>query len=263
MNTLIVVFPHQAGAQQGLTVLKNLHAEGIIALYASAVLVKDTSGTVSLQSVDEGPSGPPVGASVGGVLGLPAGPVGAALGAAGGATLGALHEMHQEQSHGRFLQQVAQVPPGWSAVVAEFAEFGDARLETRMAGLGGLVLRDVTAESDYLAEVRKFHEARALVDEAWAGYEAAVAEAAATREGRLAEARSRLAGSAPRLKLLDAYTQAQIDARIAQLQQQAEQAGPEHRAELECQIAQTCNDHNQRRARLEEAWKRAEGALAP
>lgn len=263
MNTLIIVFPHQAGARQGLAVLIDLRGEGYLALYGSAVLFKDADGSLRLQSVDEGPFGLTVGAIVGGILGLPAGPVGTALGAAGGSTLGAFKEMVQEQSRDSFLQRAAsQVPPGWSAVVAEVAEFGECRLEARMGAIGGLVFRDARSEVECQVVHRELREIRTLIGEAWSEYEMAVAKATAAREAHLDEARTKMAESAPRLKLLDAYMQAQMEARVAQLRQQAEQADPERRAELECQIAQTCNDRNQRRALLEDAWNQAEGAVA-
>jgi hypothetical protein len=109
---------------------------------------------------------------------------------------------------------------------------------------------------------RELREIRTVVGEAWSEYELAVAQAAAAREAHLDGARTNLAESAPQLKLLEAYLLAQREARVAELRQQAEAAGPDRRAELECQITQTCNDHNQRRAQLEEAWNQAEVALA-
>jgi uncharacterized membrane protein len=263
ITPISIVFPDVAGARQGLAVLLDLRGAGYLALYGSAVLVKDAGGKVSIQSVDEGPFGLTVGGLTGGILGLPAGPVGAALGAAGGSTLGAFKELIHEQGRDSFLQRTAsQMPPGWSAVVAELAEFGDCRLEARMGAIGGLVMRDTPSEVEYQAVYRELGEMRTLVGEAWSDYELAVAQATAAREAHLDEARTRMAQSAPRLRLLEAFMQAQLEARVAQLRQQAEQADPERRAELECQIAQTCNDHNQRRARLEEAWTQAEAALA-
>jgi hypothetical protein len=154
------------------------------------------------------------------------------------------------------------VPPGWSAVVAEVAEFGECRLEARMSAIGGLVFRDARSEVEYQGVHRELREIRSLIGEAWSEYEMAVAQATTAREAHLDEARTKMAESAPRLKLLDAYMQAQMEARVAQLQQQAEQADPERRAELERQVAQVVGDHSQRRARLGEAWNQAEGALA-
>jgi uncharacterized membrane protein len=135
-------------------VLKDLRAEGLIALYAAAILEQDTSSTVSLQAVDAGPFPLAVGAIAGAGLGWLGGPVGATIGAAGGTMLGALHKIRQEQDRDGFLQQAfGQVPPGRSAVVADIAEFGEAPLEAHMAAMGGLVLRQTTPESDYLVVV--------------------------------------------------------------------------------------------------------------
>jgi uncharacterized membrane protein len=263
ITPISIVFPDVAGARQGLAVLQDLRGEGYLALYGSALLVKDADGRRRLQSVDEGPFGLTVGAVTGGILGLPAGPVGTALGAAGGSTLGAFKEMVHEQSRDSFLQRAAsQVPAGWSAVVAEVAEFGECRLEARMGAIGGLVFRDVRSDAEYQVAYRELREIRTLISEAWSEYDIAVAKAAAAREARLDEARTKMAESAPRLKLLDAYMQAQMEARVAQLRQQAEQADPGRRADLECQIAQTRGDHDQRYAHLKEAWNLAEAALA-
>jgi hypothetical protein len=146
--------------------------------------------------------------------------------------------------------------------VAEVAEFGECRLEARMGAIGGLVFRDVRSDAEYQVAYRELREIRTLISEAWSEYDIAVAKAAAAREARLDEARTKMAESAPRLKLLVAYMQAHMEARVAQLRQQAELAAPERRAELEYQIAQVLGDHSQRRARLEEAWNQAEGALA-
>jgi hypothetical protein len=105
-------------------------------------------------------------------------------------------------------------------------------------------------------------EVHRMINDAWAEYDAAIATAAAAREARLAGARSRLAESAEHLNLLDAYLQMQSEAHVVQLRRQAEQAGPDRRAELEGQVSQTRGDHDQRCARLEAAWKLAESALA-
>jgi uncharacterized membrane protein len=149
ITPISIVFPDVAGARQGLAILLGLRGEGYLALYGSAVLVKDADGSL-LQSVDAGPFGLTAGTIAGGILGLPAGPVGTALGAAGGSTLGAFKEMIHEQGRDSFLQRASsQVPPGWAAVVAEVAEFGDCRIEARMGAIGGLVFRDARSEVAY------------------------------------------------------------------------------------------------------------------
>jgi hypothetical protein len=177
--------------------------------------------------------------------------------------MGAMHEMLQEQRGDSFVEQASGlVPPGGGAVVAEVAEFGQTPLEARMRALGGLVLRDARLEVEYQAALLELQEIRAESGYAWADYEAAVAEAAIKRDKHLAAARARLADRAGRLKLFEDHMQRQTDARIAQLQQQAEQADPEQRADLDRQAVRTRADHDQRRARLEEALNLTQAAFA-
>ena len=56
MNKMLVaVFDTERAAYEGLHALKELHNEGDITLYATAVLVKDAAGTVSVkQTADRG-----------------------------------------------------------------------------------------------------------------------------------------------------------------------------------------------------------------
>ncbi len=262
ITSLVALFRDAEQAHQGLRVLKELQAEDSLALYGSAIMVKDAAGQFSLHDADGGPFGMTVGAVVGGALGLLAGPLGAAIGAAGGAAAGGMHETHEGQYRSQAVAQVAsQVPPGGAAVVAEVAEFGQARLEERMRAVGGLVLREGRLEVEYQDALREVLALSADVDAAQADYEAALAKAAAERDTRLAEVRAQEAGTAQRLSLLTAFMQQQTDGRVALLQQQADQAGPETKAELGQQIAQIGGDHHARLARLQEVWAKTQAAL--
>lgn len=79
MNKMLVaVFNSETVAFEGLAALKDLHENGDITLYATAVLVKDASGMVSLkQTADEGPVGTALGMLAGSMVG-PAGGTGRA-----------------------------------------------------------------------------------------------------------------------------------------------------------------------------------------
>ena len=60
MNKMLVaVFDTESAAYKGLTALKGLHVHGDISLYATAVIVKDASGAVSVkQMADKGLTAP-------------------------------------------------------------------------------------------------------------------------------------------------------------------------------------------------------------
>ena len=55
---LVVVFDNEKKAYQGESELKQLEREGLLTIYAHAVVVKHAEGSVSLKQVDEdGPLG--------------------------------------------------------------------------------------------------------------------------------------------------------------------------------------------------------------
>jgi uncharacterized membrane protein len=86
---LVSVFDSERTAFEGLTALKDLHREGDISLYASTMIAKDASGTVSVrQAADNGPIGTLAGRVTGGLVGLLGGPVGVAVGASSAASAG-------------------------------------------------------------------------------------------------------------------------------------------------------------------------------
>jgi uncharacterized membrane protein len=95
MNKILVaVFNTEPAAYQGLSALKDLHTDGDITLYSTAVIVKDASGTATVkQAADEGPVGTTLGMLTGSLLGLLAGPVGVAVGASTGGLAGLVFDL--------------------------------------------------------------------------------------------------------------------------------------------------------------------------
>jgi uncharacterized membrane protein len=143
-----VIFPDEAKADEGSRVLKDLHAEGSIALSGMAVVVKDATGTLSVKkSVDERPLGMAAGALIGGLAGLPGGPVGIVIGATGGALVGRAADLIDLGDLTNFFDKVArELPPGNTAVVAEVTEHsGTSLCETRMQAIGGIIVREQPA----------------------------------------------------------------------------------------------------------------------
>jgi uncharacterized membrane protein len=140
---LVVVFDNEKKAYEGDSALKQLEREGLVTIYAQAVIVKHAEGTVSLRQVDEkGPDGSLAGTAVGGLIGLIGGPVGAAIGAGSGLALGALFDVDNARIGEDFLEDVSKsLTPNKVAVVAEVEEEWTTPVDTRMEALGGTVLR--------------------------------------------------------------------------------------------------------------------------
>ncbi|HVO52489.1 MAG TPA: DUF1269 domain-containing protein [Thermoanaerobaculia bacterium] len=140
---LVVVFDNEKKAYEGDSALKQLEREGLVTIYAQAVIVKHADGTVSVKQVDDqGPLGSLAGTAVGGLIGLLGGPVGAAIGAGSGLALGALFDVDNARIGEDFLEDVSKsLTPNKVAVVAEVDEEWTTPVDTRMEALGGTVLR--------------------------------------------------------------------------------------------------------------------------
>ena len=140
---LVSVFDSEPVAFGGLTALKDLHRDGDITLYASTVIAKDPSGTVSVrQSADRGPVGTLVGAVTGGLVGLLGGPAGVAVGAYVGGFGGLMFDLFNAGVSMDFVDEVsASLTPGKVAVIADIDESWVTPVDTRLGALGGTTFR--------------------------------------------------------------------------------------------------------------------------
>jgi uncharacterized membrane protein len=68
---IVAVFDREAAAFEGLSALKDLHRDGDITLYSSAVIAKDKDGNIEAkQAADSGPVGTSVGLLTGALIGI-------------------------------------------------------------------------------------------------------------------------------------------------------------------------------------------------
>ena len=149
MNKMLVaVFDTETAAYEGLSALKDLHADGDITLYATAVIVKDASGAVSVkQTADQGPVGTALGMLTGSLAGLLAGPVGVAAGFSAGGWAGMIFDLAHLGIDIDFVDEVSKaLIPGKTAVLAEVEETWKTPVDTRLGKLGGLVFRRLRSE---------------------------------------------------------------------------------------------------------------------
>ena len=115
---LVIAFDSEDKAYQGARALQELHVEGSIAVYAMAVVAKDSDGKVTVeQDVDQGPLGTAVGGLVGSMVGLIGGPTGVAVGMTSGALFGSIADLTNVGIDSMFLQEVdKELAPGKVAV---------------------------------------------------------------------------------------------------------------------------------------------------
>src|SRR6476661_7057150 len=108
MNKMLVaVFNNENKAFEGLNALKELHDQGDITLYATAVVNKDEKGELHLNSeADEGPIGTTTGLLTGSLIGLIGGPVGLAVGAVTGTFAGLIFDVSANDINTAFVDEV-------------------------------------------------------------------------------------------------------------------------------------------------------------
>jgi uncharacterized membrane protein len=256
-NILIAIFDGESKAHEGAAALRNLNAQGSIALYAMGMIAKDANGVVAdAQPSDPGPLGAALGLVVGGIIGLFGGPAGVVAGAGVGTASGVLYDAVKFETGDRFLYEVGQsLQPGNVAVVADVEEVGVTLVDTKLANLGAVVLRRSRSE---IVEDRLIQESAALTAE-WKQLEEefrqANAENRAAVADRLDAVRQKLDTKRGEIKARLKQTKGEADAKIETLQEQRQQASEERKAQIDRHIAEAEADEAVRTTRLEAAYK--------
>jgi len=266
MNKMLVaVFDAEPAAYQGLSALKSLDKDGDITLHATAVVVKDSAGAVSVkQTADNGPVGTAVGVLTGGLLGLLGGPVGVAVVASAGAVTGMVVDIGKQGVDVDFLDEVSKaMTPGKAAVLADVQETWETPVDTSIGRLGGLVFRHLRSEvvEDQLArESSAFHaELKELEEEVKQGN----AETKAALQKQIAAVREKLEVTQAQAKAKTEQVKKEADAKIEAMREQMKQASERRREKIEKRIAEVQADYAVRSAKLEQAGKLAKEALSP
>jgi uncharacterized membrane protein len=258
MNKMtVVVFNDESGAYEGVKAFKELHWEGSLTRYATAVIAKDATGAVSVKQVaDEGPVGTVLGFATGSLIGLLGGPVGLVIGATAGTIGGSVYDLAQLGVGEDFLAEVSQyLSPGKVAVIAEIDEEWITPLDARMESLGGIVFRRARAEFVDAQIEREMAADRAEIAKLKAEYNQAVGEAKANLKAKLETAQNRLEARHDLLEKRIEAIQREGEAKIKSLQEQAAQAKGEVKAKLEKRIAEERADRQLRAEKLSKAWQ--------
>ncbi len=260
---LVAVFDTEPAAFEGQSALKELHAAGDITLYATAVIVKDAAGTVSVkQAADEGPIGTALGLLTGSMIGLLAGPIGVAVGASTGALTGLLIDLGESGIGVDFVDEVSKtLSPGKVAVIAEVEETWVTPVDTKLGQLGGIVFRRQRSEviEDQLA--REAAAWNAELTELKAELKQTNADAKAAVQKRIDATQKKLEATRAAVEARLEQTQRETDAKIETLQGQLQHAGDRRKAHIEKRMAEVKADQAARSAKLEQARQLIKEAL--
>jgi uncharacterized membrane protein len=264
-KVLVAVFDTETAGYEGLSALKDLHRDGDITLYGTALLVKDASGAVSVkQTADEGPLGTALGMLTGSLVGLLAGPVGFAVGASTGGLTGLIFDLAKSGIDIGFVDEVSKVLiPGKTAVLAEVEETWVTPVDTRIGQLGGIVFRRLRSEAieDQLAREAAAYDAElAQLEEEWAQ---ADAEAQAALQKKIETAKKKIAATRAQIEAREQQAKAEMEAKVNALREQMNQAKDRKKARIEKRIAEIKTDYEARSGKLEQARKLIGEALSP
>jgi uncharacterized membrane protein len=265
MNKMLVsVFDREAQAFEGLSALKDLHRDGDITLYSSAVIAKDNDGKIEVkQAVDSGPVGTSVGLLTGALIGVLGGPAGLALGASIGGLAGLVFDVNKTGVDVTFLDDVSRaLTSGKVAVLAEIEESWTTPVDTRLHKLDGIVFRRLRGEvvADQLMRESAAFEAdlKALNDD----LKQAAAENRAAIQKDIERVKTQIKVMQDQAKARLDQAKAENDAKVKALQDQAKAASGMAKARIEKRIAAAGADFEARSKKLSQAWALTKEALA-
>jgi uncharacterized membrane protein len=260
---LVSVFDSQQAAFEGLTALKDLHRDGEITLYASSVIAKDPSGTVSVcQRADSGPIGTLVGIVTGGLIGLLGGPVGVAVGAYVGGFGGLMYDLFTVGVSMDFVDEVgASLTPGKAAVVTDVDETWVTPVDTRLGALGGTTFRRFRGEAIDAELIRETEATRTELEQLRAELGESSGEAKAKLEMAIDSRRRKLETLVERVEKTLAQEKAEFEARLATLREQQARARESQRQRIEARMNELKASYEARKTKLDEARQHAKASI--
>ena len=261
---IVVVFDSESKVYEGSKALRELHDEGSITVYASAVIAKDAGGKVTVKdAADEGPLGTGVGLVTGSLIGLLGGPVGVAIGAYVGTVGGMLYDLAAIGVGEDFLAEVGrQLQSGKTAVVAEIGEDWSMPVDIRMEAAGGVVLRRGLGYVEETLIERDSDVLEAEIAQLKAEYAQATGKAKVKLQAKIDAAKAKLQATHDRAKTELEASKQKMDAKIKSLQEQAAKAKGDAKAKIEARIAEVRSDYKRRNDKLKQAWELTKQALA-
>lgn len=264
-KTLVAIFDSEDAAFIGLTALKELHRNGDITLYDTAVISKNTLGqTRIVKTPDDSPTGTFLGMFIGALVGVLGGPIGLAVGAAAGTLVGATTDLVRDTVDLDFVEQVREaLASGKVAIVADVEETWVTPVDLTITEKGGIVFRRLRHEvvEDQLA--REHAEFEEEIKELKKDLATATSDAKAQIQARIALVENSLnetrAQAAARAGKLTAEWLAKREA----MENQLKDANLRQRARIKDQMDKAKHEYETRTAKLRQAQQLVVEAFRP
>ncbi|MCW5940077.1 MAG: DUF1269 domain-containing protein [Fimbriimonadaceae bacterium] len=264
-KTLVAIFDTEDAAFTGLTALKDLHHNGDITLFDSAVIKKDNNGQTGVVKAPEGaPTGTFLGMFVGVLAGLVGGPVGVAVGAASGTLVGATVDLLRDNVDYGFVEQVKEsLAPGKVAIIADVEETWVTPVDFVVAERGGIVLRRLRHEvvEDQLA--REQSEFEAELKELKKDLATATDEAKAKIQSRIDSVERSMTEIRAQAEAQAKKIAAEWNAKREAMELQLRSANMRNRARIKDQMEKSKQEYEVRSAKIKQASSLIAEALRP
>ncbi len=249
---LVIVFDDEAKTYEGSHALKQLDAEGSIAIHAESIIKKNADGTVTVkQSEDEFPIRTVGGTAIGSLIGLLEGPVGLGVGATAGFLAGSIADLSVAGVDAEFLDDAAaKLTPNKCALIADVSEEWVTPVDTRMGALGGIVLRTAKKIVEHDQEARDVARLREEIDQLKAEHARAHGERKAKLQAKIDVINAKLQAKLDQAKQRSEQIQSETDAKVLALQEKAAKTQGEIKATFDARVKQIRGECEQSQARL-------------
>lgn len=261
---VVITLSNEASAYKAVSALNELHNEGSITLYGTAVVRREANGTLTTERrTPAGPVGAGLGAVVGAVIGAFAGPAGAAIGLVTGSAAGGLGGIVHGEVSDEFLEDIMkEMKPGTFAVFAEVSEQWTAPIDTRIEALGGKVFREYRADVVDAMFEKRAEARRDRLAERKAAHAARKAERMETRiEQEIEDVRDKLQRTADKASRRLEATKQELEEKLRILHEQARRAEPVAKKQIDDRISELRKEFGDREKKLHSALKIAQQAL--
>ena len=251
---LVVVFDNESQANDGIAALKQLDKEGSISVHAGSVIKKGSDGKTELVGTkEEFPVRAVGGTAIGCLIGILGGPVGVFLGASSGAVLGAFCDLYSSGVNAEFVEEVTgKLTPGKYAIVADISEENVTPLDTKMASLGGQVMRTRKRyeEIDQLkGDVKSLDAEIVLLKKEWENARREHKASLQAKIDKLKEKREkRMEKGKKQLEEMDK----ERDIKVRNLKEKASKAHGETKAVMEARVSQINKSYEETLKKLKE-----------
>jgi uncharacterized membrane protein len=249
---LVVVFDDESKAYKGSHALKQLDAEGSIAIHAEAVITKNADGTVTVkQSEDEFPIRIVGGTAIGSIIGLLEGPVGFGVGALAGALAGSIGDLNVAGVDAEFVDDAAAaLTLGKCELIADVSEEWVTPVDTQMEALGGTVFRTGRKCFEDGQRARDVAALRSEIEQLQAERAKARDDRKAKLTASIDKLNARLQAELNQAKQRSEQIKSETDAKVQALQKKAESAQGEIKATLDARIKRIRQEYEQSEAKL-------------